>query len=34
MDDPAKAPDGLGENAEEHQSILVVAVDVLAIVAA
>src|SRR5258708_17557014 len=34
MDDPAEAPDGLGEDAEEHQVILVAEVDVAAIVAA
>src|SRR5260221_3303845 len=34
MDDPAEAPDGLDEDGEEHEVILVAAVDVLAIVAA
>ena len=34
VDDPAKAPDSLGEDGEELQVILVVAIDILAIVAA
>src|SRR5258708_39542770 len=34
MDDPTEAPDGLGEDAEEHQVIFVAEADAAAIVAA